>query len=103
MIVTKFTIEIAHEYSSAAMSEIRDQISSLPGVSAVRVAEFQGDAISKIYRPRERFNDDDWYCYNKATMELLWQDHPASIHSPLPGTAICRGMVAKNLGLWSRS
>jgi transcriptional regulator of NAD metabolism len=55
--------------------------------------------------PASRFNDDDWYVYDKLTNEVLRQySHRAFTRYTLPQLpehqVIARGMVIKHLGLW---
>lgn len=52
--------------------------------------------------PAHRFNDDDFYVYDEATLELLQEVGCKAGWRPVakPGQAVARGMRAKWLGLW---
>lgn len=73
-------------------------------------AEYQG-RVSEAHRliPREEFNDDDLYVYDKQTLQLIAQhgakwvatQATAYIKRSLPeGQDMAKGYIAKSLGLW---
>lgn len=53
--------------------------------------------------PVERFNDDDWYTFDAATLRLISQRGSKQTRpEPAEGQRVLCGMQAKHLGLWRR-